>query len=104
MERIRQIKSIKQLVTGRKGIKEITLLAAVVASLTACIFHEQVHIILDISMELFMQVSQCHLKKCIATMTRIWLWRVKTQCLVSNIRVFESSARSICRYPTDPKT
>lgn len=35
MERIRQIKSIKQLVTTRKGIKEISQPTAVVTSLTA---------------------------------------------------------------------
>lgn len=70
MDRIKQIKSIKQLVTRRKGIKEITQPTAVVTSLTAWIFHEQVHIILDISVELFMPASQHHLMKYMATITR----------------------------------
>lgn len=57
MERIKQMKSIKQLVTRSKGIREITQHTAVVTSPTARIFNEQVHRLLDISMDLFMQAS-----------------------------------------------
>lgn len=72
MDRIKQIKSIKQLVARRKGIKEISQPTAVVTSLTAWISNEQVYTILVISMELFMQASHHHLKKFMEQLSEIW--------------------------------